>query len=243
MAAITWTDVDVSSADTNAFTFTATVGSGDGGRTFFPCSHARRNSAVARDISSVTVDGVAATLVKKEGDFSGATQPSIAGIHMIAASALPDPSATSVSVVVTYTGAMNRGFACAMAVTADAINTTPHATNSAKDTDSGGGPETLTLDLNAPAGGFVIAIGGGYGEASSTRTWSGLTEQHDTSSQSLTRFSTAYANAVSAETPRAVSLTVNDANPFNVGLSCAVAAAFAPAAATVSPRSYGAVIG
>jgi len=226
LASITKTDYDASGSDLSAFTFVCSIGADGGADTLIFTIYGRRNSAVARDFSSVTVDGVAATQVVKAGDTAGTYQVSIAAVYKISRNALPDPAQTDVDVVVTWTGSMNRGCACTMFVTADAIESAAFDTAIVAN-DNPTAPvtsTTLTLDVDVPTGGFLVGAAGGSGSAGDTDTWTGATEQDNhVSPGSFTYYTSALSNNFgSAETPRTVNVAISGSGIADYSAAVAV---------------------
>jgi hypothetical protein len=63
------------------------------------------------------------------------------------------------------------------------------------------------LDVDVLEGGFVLGFG--YGNQTPTFTWTGLTKDHETLMESANDHTSASASGLSAETPRAVSVSVS----------------------------------
>jgi hypothetical protein len=136
---------------------------------------------------TVTINGSATTLVS--------------GVSFLRIFRLAVPTGSTVSVEVTRGG--NNMSSCNVVVWAgyDLISTTPVDTAALASVSN-----PVSADVDTSSGGFVIGMAVPNSGAA-TFTWSGLTEDVDTSPASGTAYTAASASKVSAETPRAISVT------------------------------------
>ena len=219
MASVAQTAVATTSTDGSSATFTAQAIGANGGSDIIYVLAGARTVADASTMS-VTVDGISATQIVFLSNNEGGGVRANCGIYAVARNSLPDPAQTDVDVVLTHNQTCIR-HAAAVAVSPDA-SATAFATASA-------GVGSTNLNLNTSASGIVI--GAAYNGDIASFGWTGLTEQSDldVASEGSNRFTTAYASAVSAETPRTVTAaTATD-------LAAKVAASFAVAAAAAKP--------
>ncbi len=104
----------------------------------------------------------------------------------------------------------------------------------------------MTLDLNVPQGGIVVAFAftGATGTGTDWTTFAGITENiaDVTVENSANKFTGGSASNVTAATPRTVSLVADPGAGASLAGPVAVAASFALAAAGTA-RSYGVVMG
>jgi hypothetical protein len=195
-----------STTDTNAYTAAAVgIGADGGNDVLYIVAGCRFTTSIGASSTTCTVDGVSADL---QASIDTATATGCAAVcFSINRNQLPDPAQTDVDVVVTWN---NTALRCVIRLfkSADASKTKGA---SATDFDAGafGTNVTQTLDLNTTASGVVIgfSFAGHAGASVSTHTWTGLTEADDATGPENTSYSTADADNVSAETPRAVSNT------------------------------------
>jgi hypothetical protein len=145
------------------------------------------NVTALRTISSLTVGGVSGTLLHSNSVSSGS-------FSSVAFYAFTSVSGTTATVAVTWSGQQLR---CQIGLWAayDLSSLTPVATASSTSASA-------TLNVNTSADGMVLAAG--YGNASATFTWTGVTERYDAATETV-GFSVADASGVTAESPRTVS--------------------------------------
>lgn len=155
------------------------------------------------NVTAVSIGGVSATIVKNQIGTSGFVTATLA----IAAV----PSGTSGTVVVTLDAGESGIIALHRAV--NLTSATPYHTAS----DIG---DALSMSINVPEGGFVIACGG-YDVSSAAVTTAGVTEDYDfTPSGDGTRAVGGSASGLSAQTGRTVSFTQGGGgNPASVAAS------------------------
>lgn len=227
MASVSQTAVASSTTDGTSITFAAqAIGANGGSDIIYVGAGARTTSNAAT--MSCTVDGVTATQIVYRSFDEGGGIRSNCGIYAVARNSLPDPAQTDVDVVITHSNTCIR-HAAAVAVSPDA-SATAHATASQV---SG----SHNLNLNTPALGIVMGFL--YNGDAGTIGWTGLTEVSDldVAAEGSNRFGSAYASAVSAETPRTIT------SALATDLSAKVAASFPVAAAAAAvTRSYGVII-
>jgi hypothetical protein len=234
MASVSNTDFDSSGTNATTYNFTSTIGAGDGTRTLFFAIFGRQNDAGAGGVASVTVDTVGASSVVAHTITEAANVKNTAAIYKIAASALGSPTATSVTVSVTFTSPQLRA-CCSAYVTADAIEAAAFATSTAGTTGTPADPFDINLNLNVPANGIGIAIAGAgsSGTGAASYTWAGFTEDRDSDvGAEAARVSSASASNLSAATPLTVTATVSDTGAATTFSPIGVAASFAPADVT-----------
>jgi hypothetical protein len=159
-----------------------------------------------RTISSVTVAGIAASLVDTISDFNGI------GTYYRAALYIAEvPTGTTGNVVVTMSGATS---ACGVGIWAADGLASATATTTTTDTD-----DPFSLNINTTAGGIVVAI-----VNNSPVTWTGLTENFDVNPAADLWHTGASAAITTASTP----LTITADGPAGAGGG--VAAAWSAAA-------------
>lgn len=193
----------------NASTYTFNNASGLNSHTHVFLTVTIRGSASAVTVSSLTVEGVAATFVV--GLTTGFQRSEIWKI--ISATVAPDVvvnlSGTAATIAVGIVGA--RGV---------------DLTNFATPTTSNADP--ASLNINTANKGIVIAAGMNGG--GSNMTWTGVTERHDQNLETSFNHTWGYDTTVTAESPRTVS-----GNWATSNNNTAVCASFGPAATTVIP--------
>lgn len=191
------------------------VGADGGSDVIYIIAGARSTSGVAS--AACTVDGVAATqagFAVWSGEGGGIV--SVCGIWAVERNDLPDPTQTDVNVVVTYSASVIRGF----------IDTfvSPDCDAAAHDftIDVTASGTTYDVSVDTVADGIVLA--GVYAGDPGSSTWTGITEDTDTTTPGGTNnYSTAHANSTTVQTPRTVSV-VNTAT-----LAAVISASFAEA--------------
>lgn len=117
-------------------------------------------------ISSVTIAGITATLLSK-AEYSATSASRVSGIYMAAV-----PTGTTATIVVTYSSTMAR-MALNVYRCIGLPTITPHSTASV----TGASGTAYTLDVSGSSAGFVIAQAAV--QASTSFTWTGLTEDSD----------------------------------------------------------------
>lgn len=153
-------------------------------------------SGAASPLASLTLDGNAMTL-----DGPGATNSGALSIFSLAY-----PSGTSGTVVINYPSLTGGGHAVFSYAAYNQINSTVFATTSVRSTSGA----TVVVSRDTSSNGFVIGVSSTY--TPTTRSWTGLT-QNDvvTPISGLFTYSTASAQNVLAETPRAITATATGA--------------------------------
>jgi len=202
MASVTQTAIASSSTDTATPTFAAQAIGANGGSDVLYISAGARTIANASTMAC-SVDGVAATQAVFFSQNDGGNVRSNVGIFVLPRNNLPDPNQTDVDIVLTHDQVCIR-HAVAVAVSPDA-SSSAFATKTAA-------LGVSDVSVNTSADGIVV--GSSYDGNGNTVIWTGLTEVSDidVAAEGSNRFSTAYASAVSAETPRTITATLlNDA--------------------------------
>jgi hypothetical protein len=174
-----------SNSNLTTYTFSSeNLGAADAGR-YIIVGVTARNSTADRTLDSVTVGGVAATIVADIADGTSRASIAIAAV----------PTGTTGDVVVTYSGQQLR---CRIGLwRATGIDPTPH------DTETDGSDTVPSASLNVPAGGFAVAVA--MENALTTATWVGLTEAWD--AQNEITMTGAGDEFASAQTGLAISCT------------------------------------
>lgn len=150
-------------ANASTYTFAAqNLGTASSDR-YIIVSAAARKAGASTTISSITIGGITATIVKQATNFITNTNVVGLAIALVPAGATGD-------IVVTFGGTMVR---CAIGVwlATNISSITPVDTDSSTAADP-------TCALNVTTGGFAI---GASGPLASTSTWTGLTERFDIS--------------------------------------------------------------
>lgn len=189
-----------SSSDLTTYTFSSV--SGISGQTHLFIIVSCRGAA-ARTVSSITVDGNSATLVKAQAN----------GFQSVEIWAIAE-SSSNPTIVVTWSGGCSNMALGLVACTG--INSLTAIASASVTTDAG------SIACNSNAGG--IAIGGAVNtnSGSNSCTWTGLAnEMYDTALETSFVHSAAYELTASAESPRAMNA---DWSSFTSG--AAVAATF-----------------
>lgn len=175
-------------------------------------------------ITSITCNTVAMTSLGGVEGSSPANGNCRVQWFKIAASALPDPHATTADFVITTDNTLARS-SIDVGISADTVSA--FSSSSATINTAPASPQTMTLDLDVPDSGFVLGIAAvtDLSATSATFAWTGLTENDDRMVGS-TGISSASASAVSAATPRSVSVVATTTGSEIAG--AAIAIAFAP---------------
>ena len=223
MATVTFTDNDSDTGGGSPSNFTAlNINAGDGGRTIFIGLFTVSLNVGSTIVTSVTVDGIAATEVIQT-DASNGSVSNVAALFKIKASALPDPTVSDVDAEVTWGG----GFTALLNVYA-AVYVTPDALeNATHDTAVFGGTDLVAdLSIDTTSGGISIGVSGmNYANSGGADAdWVGLTEDLDLGVDTNYHFSTAHASAQSAATP--LTVTETESAPGGPSLHAAVSASF-----------------
>ena len=174
---------------TNPYTFASqNVGTASGDR-YTLVGLATEDAATAFSVSSVAVNGDAATLVVDEGG----TQLASAAFFI-----LFNPAGTSEDVIVTMSEAISNSSVCLWSITGLSSTT---ATDTATG-NKGGVTTTMTLDVDLSAGGVGAGI---CGEENTGRTftWTGFTEEVDGNATGMARSASDYTATV-AESGKSV---------------------------------------
>lgn len=177
-----------SQANDTSYTFTAAdLGDAAGDRYIIVAVSGRKAGAATPTITSVTIGGVSATIAVQH--FNTVSDTNIAGIAIALV-----PTGTTGDIVVVFPATQVR---CAVGV----YRATGLSSITASDTDSATVGPSVTLDV--PANGF--AIGTGLTAATTTATWTELTEKQDASFvEAGTSYTTAYKEYATAQTALAM---------------------------------------
>lgn len=167
-ASISFIETYVNATDLTTYSTTSNIGTASSDR-YVLIALASSNGASPRDISTVTIGGVTATLLKKALLDTGSNQTRIAAIYMA-----PIPTGTTAAVSVTFNAAMARFGMSVYRVTGLSSATPQDSVSISGLTGTSG---NLSLTASAEGG---IAVGAYYvQDATATYTWSGLTENAD----------------------------------------------------------------
>lgn len=163
--------------------------------------------AIAGNINSITVGGISAT---QAVNINGEDNQRL-GIWYASV-----PTGTTADVVVTWSTSMARcGIGVWAMYNADA---TPHDTDTDFHNFSSSSPTTLSL--NVPANGAVISAAQGSASTLYTYTWSGLTEDFDTSVETSTSHTGAHDEFTTEQVGLSVTCTPSGGNrQVHVGVS------------------------
>lgn len=195
--ALTYVTNVTDSTDQTTYTFASTsIGTASSDRVVVVVIGSRANAA--RSISSVTVGGNSATAIATANNSGGGAE--IAAIYAVAV-----PSGTTASIVVTFSAAMLRIAVGVYTLTGTGGAVTAYGT--ATQTPSGSSPTDSTIDC--PANGGILAVNFSNSSATSSTTWTGLTERFDVNPEtSSSGVSSASDNFASAQTNLTVTATV-----------------------------------
>jgi hypothetical protein len=191
-AVVTPLQVAMDPADLTTYTFSSqNLGTAASDRYIVVCSHARRGSQL--NLSSVTVGGVSATIVRQERQGASSCTNQAISIALV-------PTGTTGDVVLVYDSTAVR---CHIALYAlNGIDPTS-VLNSADQrllSDA-----TLNTSVDVPADGVAISTGG-LGSSSATVTWAGLTQDFYDAFEVSATASASQAFSV-AQTPLSVTNT------------------------------------
>jgi hypothetical protein len=213
-----------SGTDASSYTFSAVpIGTAAADRWCIALIKWRR--ATPTTLTSVTIGGVTASLVKERNYDSGGGG-STTGLSIWVANV---PTGTTADLVVTLAATVLR---CAYALaTVNGIN--PTATDTAEAT----GADPLAATIDVAEDGVIAAVASNANTA--TGAWSGLTEDVDANVEASSWYGVAYHDDATAESNRAISCDLTGTISDHV----MIAASFAAAVAASAARSYGAVIG
>jgi hypothetical protein len=214
-----------SGTDASSYTFsTVPIGTAASNRWCIALVKWRR--ATPTTLTSVTIGGVTASLVKERNYDSGGGAGSTTGLSIWVANV---PAGTTADLVVTLAATVLR---CAYALaTVNGIN--PTATDTAEAT----GADPLVASIDVAEDGVIAAVAANGNTA--TGAWSSLTEDVDANVEASSWYGVAYHDDAAAESNRAISCDLTGTITDHV----MIAASFAPAAAASAARSFGAVIG
>lgn len=184
-------------SDSSSYTFSSVnFGTADSNR-YIIIGIASRKSGTTTSISSVTIGGVSATITKQQ--VNNATNTNVSGIAIANV-----PTGTSGNIVVTFADTMLR---CAITV----YRTVGLTSKTAYDSDSSTA-SAPSVSLDVPTNGFAIGIG--LTAASTSATWTGLTEDSDATLESWVTYSSAHRNFESGSTGETMTVTFgNSAEP------------------------------
>lgn len=206
---LTFLQAATDTTDTDAYTFSAqNLGTEDAGR-YIIVSAVARKAGAGFTLSSLSVGGVSATIVKQV--TNSVTNSDTASISIAAV-----PTGATGDIVVTWSTTVLR---CAIGVwsAVDIDSSTASASESSTAADP-------TCSLAIPAGGF--AIGAGLTAAASTAAWTGLTEKFDSTLESFVTYTGASDEFVGEETGLTITIDFGSSTE-----SAGVFASWAPAAA------------
>lgn len=207
----TWLSSHSSGTDGSSVTFSSVgLGDADAARSIIVAVGARKASPSAT-LSSATIGGVSAAILHQT-TRDGNT------VAIIAADV---PTGTTGDVVLNWSTTVLRHFAAVYrTVEADDIAT-------AFDFEAGSAISNPTLDINAPAGGFLVAAG--VNANTNTHTWSGATKDDDEAVENTT-LTAASEEFASAATGHTVTLTLGAAG----GAPCIAAVTWAEASGALA---------
>lgn len=178
--------------DQATFTFTdADIGTEAADRCVVVGIRTSRGTAVTQAISSATIGGNAATILKDHPFLEGGNSSTVGFISLL----VPSGATATISVVMTQT--MTRMIIAIWAVTGT-TNCTSLADNKNSDAND------PTVSLNVPANGTAVGVCAGTAPAGQSTTWTGLTERSDAWYESVTLASFGSADFTDAQ----VGLTV-----------------------------------
>lgn len=199
--AVSFLHTTVSTADTNAYTFSAEdLGAAASDRNIIVTIMSRSTTG-GITISSVTIGGVSATIT---GQTNAGAGPSNVGGIVIA----EVPTGTSGDIVVTFSASMLR---CGIGV----YRATGLTSINASDSDSTNALAAPSVSLDVPANGFVI--GGAATATSTTTTWTELTETFDGVIESALTHTGALKEYASAQTGLTMTATFGS-NSSSIGV-------------------------
>lgn len=201
-------------SDLTTYTFTdQAIGAAASERIVVCAICAEGLAAGSRVLSSATIGGVSATILKQQTNTTG----SVDAVTAIIAAAVP--SGTTATVVLTFSAGMVRAACSTFRMVGGSI--TPYATYS--DTSVSHSPQSVSMNIPA-LGGAVAACD--FFATSGTTTWAGLTEAYDeTAGYGTATASMAYGNFSTAQS----SLTVSATPSGSLTRGSMSAVAFAPA--------------
>ena len=144
--------VTITTNETSQFTasnrsvYTVIANAGAGGFVVMSFSSRELNASDAISVTSITIDGVTATVVEEGGTGAGAIISTVAYADGV--------SSGTVTVVVTYTDTASELVWATYTITGH-TSTTPHDTKTAT-----GNGVTASVSLNIPAGGCAVCLAG-----------------------------------------------------------------------------------
>lgn len=189
--AISFLQAAQSTANETTYTFSSqNLGTADAGRYIVVAAHCNSGTTVGFGLSSVTVGGVAATIVVQQNNASGG----FSGCSALAIAAVP--TGTTGNIVVTWSHGAARCEIQAYRLTGIA-SATPADTKSSTASDP-------TASLDVPAGG--VAIGAGCTSANTIATWTGLSEDSDAVVEGTLTSTSAHGEFVAQQTGLAITI-------------------------------------
>lgn len=203
LTALTYVTSASATNDASAYTFSGTsIGTASADRVVVVVIGSRANAA--RSLSSVTVGGNAATAIATANATGGGAE--IAAIYAIAVAA-----GTTADIGVTFSSTMLRCGIGVYTLTGTGSVTTAYGT--ATVTSNGTNPTDSTIDC--PAGGSILAVNFSNSGATSTTTWTGLTERFDIQPETVSNgVSSASDDFAAAQTNLTITATVANVLAF-----------------------------
>lgn len=187
--ALSFLQAAADTTDTNAYTFAAqNLGTATSDRYIIVSAIARKAGA-STTLSSVTIGGVSATIIVQ--NTNTITNTDVAALVIAAV-----PSGATGDIVVTWGATMVR---CAIGV----WRVTELASPTASDSDSSLANDP-TVNLDSPVNGFII--GAGITAASTSATWTNLTEVFDAAVEALVTYTGASDTFTDAQSGRAITI-------------------------------------
>jgi hypothetical protein len=185
--------------DLSEYTFSSVDISDAGNRIVVVGIMSLRSAAGTANLTSVTIAGVSASV--EVVSASGGRQ-----ICAIATASVP--TGTTGDIVVTFDQTMAR---CVIAVWAAYDLNSATAVDTASST-----ADPASLDVDTQTAGLIFAVA--YNNGGGTATWTGITEQFDTTSEAAL-VTAADATVATGETPRTVECDYSSADTERVGVS------------------------
>lgn len=196
-------------SDLTTYTFASqNLGAADPNRWIVVCVGGAHNAA--RSISSVTVGGVSATKIVQAEGSTVFRHTSIWVAYV--------PTGTSGDIVVTWSGAIGRcGYSAYSLITASAPTTAFDTQTDLTLTSS-----YLSVSINRPAGGVIVASTINISSTTTSVTWAGTTEDYDEKWSETTVSGFSSSSIASGSSPLTVTATIAGTPTANsVGLAAA----------------------
>lgn len=196
-------------SDLTTYTFASqNLGAADPNRWIVVCVGGAHSAA--RSISSVTVGGVSATKIVQA---EGSTLYRHTSIWVA-----PVPTGTTGDIVVTWSGAIGRcGYSAYRLITGTAPTTAFNTQTDLSLTSS-----DLSVSINRPAGGVIVASTINISSTATSITWAGTTEDYDASWSEATYQGMSSSSTASGSSPVTVTATIaGTPTANNVGLAAA----------------------